>query len=586
MEGFRQLKDGKEFDSLADAAQCRSEADWLVGINATRGYSVRFGGYKNLLSIGRVQTPTLAILVQREEEISNFKPQPYWELIATFTHENGLCQGKWQKGEEDRFQTAESAKAILELITGKEGKIKKAEKKERKQPAPFLYDLTELQREANKKFGFSAEKTLKVAQSLYETHKVLTYPRTSSRFLSTDMASQLKTMLMAVNQEPYKSFVEELVVLSKLPVSNRIINDKKVTDHHAIVPTTKRANLGKLSADERKIYDLVVKRFLAVFYPNALWQHTTILTVVEGEEFITKGKILVEAGWRKVYGAEVVEEEDEQDAVLPPVNKGDQVKVQEGEVLEKLTKAPNRYTEAGLLSAMEGAGRFVEDEELREQIKEKGLGTPATRAQIIETLIKRNYVERKKKNLVPTEKGMELIRFIATKELISPELTAFWEQKLGQMEQGQYPRDTFMKEIKAFTQQVIEDIGRNSKAQPSTSQMGQATMARRATRTGTSGAREALGVCPLCKSGQIVENSKGFGCENWRADRGGCKFVIWKNKFCGKDIDENMIRQILREGYTEPIEGLTSNNGKVFTARLRLIPGSTGKLAMDFSKDK
>jgi DNA topoisomerase-3 len=438
-EGFEKLKEGREYDNLFYSAKCRSEADWLVGMNASRAYTLK---YNALLSIGRVQTPTLAILVKRQKEIENFVPQDYFEVNAIFYNYKGTFIDK--ETNETKILEKTLAEALLEKIKDKTGKVLKIENEKKKQVPPLLYDLTELQRDGNKKFGFSAQKTLNLVQDLYEKRKLVTYPRTDSRYLSKDMVNKIQSTLNKVAVEPYLEYVKYVKALQKLPITKRIIDDSKVTDHHAIIPTDVTPNLKLLSQDELKIYDLIVRRFISVFYPNYEFTLTKITTEVEGENFITKGKTILNLGWMELYKNDNKKSEDEDE--LPKLKKGEEVKVIDGEIVQKKTKPPSAYNEASLLSAMENAGRFVEDEDIKEQLKEGGLGTPATRAAIIERLINVGYITRKGKSLLPAEKGMKLIE-IVPEELKSPETTGKWEKGLTSISKGKLGQDRFMESL-------------------------------------------------------------------------------------------------------------------------------------------
>src|SRR5215217_2107102 len=455
-EGFASLRDGRDMKSLEDAARSRGEADWIVGMNATRAYSAKFGRPGNVLSVGRVQTPTLKLLVEREEEIENFKPEKFYTVYARFARGEATYDGVWFKNKQNRLKEREAAERIAAKVRGGIGVVQKAEKKTATEKPPLLYDLTELQRNANAKFGFAAERTLRAAQALYEERKLITYPRTSSRYLSKDMIGTLNERVEAVGALPELApFATELLSLPKLPISKRVVDDSKVTDHHAIVPTNKKLS-GDLPPDEAKVYDLVARRFLAVFFPAARFENTSVVTAVRGETFLSRGRVVLEAGWRALYPDGVGGRKEKEPPVLPPIEVGQEWRVAKVGVKEGETKPPPRYSESALLGAMETAGKFVEDEELRQAMKEKGLGTPATRAAIIERLIKVGYVEREKKVLVPTAKGRALISLLENSPLSSPELTARWEQRLAQMERGAQRRTDFMSDISTFATSVVE----------------------------------------------------------------------------------------------------------------------------------
>ncbi|MCL2499542.1 MAG: DNA topoisomerase III [Defluviitaleaceae bacterium] len=456
-KGLDNMKDGREYDNLFASARCRSEADWLVGLNTTRALTLR---HKDLLPVGRVQTPTLAMLVTRQQEIDAFVSKEYWEVEACI-EANGSDKtdrsytGLWfdPKAEENkhRLNEKEKAEAIAKKVRNQSGIIESINTEEKRVPPPQLFDLTELQRECNRKLGFSAQKTLGIAQLLYEKHKMITYPRTDSRYLSNDMVPKLHAVMQRQNEEPYKTFAAPLLTADELPINNRIVNDAKVTDHHAIIPTGSKKPLSALTPDERAVYDRILRNFIAVFYPAHVYDVTTVITNVLSESFESKGKTEKEAGWTVLYAHE---KEKDPDPPLPLLMKGQTVTVDKAKVLNKKTQPPKPYTEATLLSAMENAGRFVEDELLKEAMKASGLGTPATRAAIIEKLIASKYIERKKKNLFPTEKGMRLINIVPP-ELRSPETTGKWERGLSRIANGELEADKFMESIKKYVHYLV-----------------------------------------------------------------------------------------------------------------------------------
>ncbi|MBA3610227.1 MAG: DNA topoisomerase 3, partial [Rubrobacter sp.] len=481
--GFNTLRDGSSMKPLEDAARSRGEADWIVGMNATRAYSVRFGRPGNVLSVGRVQTPTLKLLVGREQEIEAFKPEKFWTVYARFTREESTYDGVWFKDKQNRLKEKDAADEIAGKVRGGTGTVRKADKKTGTEKPPLLYDLTELQRNANARFGFTAERTLRIAQTLYEERKLITYPRTSSRYLSKDMIPTLKKRVEATEALPDLSpFAGKLIALDRLPISKRTVDDSKVTDHHAIIPTNKKAS-AELPPDEAKIYDLVARRFLAVFFPDARFENTTVVTEVREETFLSKGRIVLEAGWRALYPDGVGGRKEKEPPVLPQIERGQEWRVAKVAVKEGETKPPPRYSESALLGAMETAGKFVEDEELRQSMKDSGLGTPATRAATIERLIKVGYVERERKALVPTEKGRTLIGLLGESQLSSPELTANWERRLANMEKGTASRDEFMQDIDGFARSLVEEVRKME---------GEKLAAPERV------SREPLGVCPKC----------------------------------------------------------------------------------------
>jgi DNA topoisomerase-3 len=548
--GFEALRDGSSMKPLEDAARSRSESDWIVGMNATRAYSVRFGRPGNVLSVGRVQTPTLRLLVDREREIEDFKPEKFWTVHARFAREDLTYDAVWFRNKQNRLKEREVAEEIAAKVQGGTGVVRKAEKKTASEKPLLLYDLTELQRNANARFGFTAERTLRAAQALYEERKVITYPRTSSRYLSKDMVGGLKKRIEAAGALPELApFAEKLLGLQKLPISKRIVDDAKVTDHHAIVPTGKKLS-GSLPPDEAKVYDLVARRFLAVFFPAARFENTTVVTEVRGETFLSKGRVVLEAGWRALYPDGVGSKKEKEPPVLPPIEVGQEWQVAKVGVKEGETKPPPRYSESALLGAMETAGKFVEDEELRQAMKESGLGTPATRAAIIERLIKVGYVEREMKVLVPTSKGRALVSLLGESPLTSPELTGQWERRLAEMERGAEQRPDFMADIGSFTTSLVEGVRQmegERLASPSRS-------------------RGPLGACPKCGSA-VVETKKAYGCSAWKTS--GCDFAIWK-QVSGKRLSEAQARQLLVRGRTGQLKGFKSKAGKPYSAALKL----------------
>jgi DNA topoisomerase III len=568
-EGFNNLRDGSELSKLEDAARSRSEADWIVGMNATRAATIRLrSSFDGAVSLGRVQTPTLAILTRREEEIRAFVPEPYWLVDAQFGAEgNRQYEGRFHAGAQPRIATAEEAEAVAGAVRGGRGEITKLEKTTRKEKAPLLYDLTSLQREANTRFGFSARRTLAAAQRCYEEHKALTYPRTSSRYLTSDMVPELKEVAGHVGERPeYSKAAQYVTGLDLLPLG-RVVDDAKVGDHHAIIPTNASHKIEKMNDDDRRIYDMVARRFLAVFHPEAVFENTRVETTVAEHIFRTRGKVLVVPGWRGVYGEEADEggardEEDEgRDQSLPKLEKGEGVDTLGVEVLAKETKPPRRYSDASLLGAMETAGKLVDDDELREVMKESGIGTPATRAAIIERLIDVGYVERDGRSLVPTEKGMNVIRLLADHPLTSPSLTGDWEKRLAEIENGGVDRKKFMGDIAKFAEFTVGDLDAKLKD--------------------VRIPRANLGPCPICGR-DIVENRKGYSC--WGRDDPGCGFVIWKSK-AGKNLAPAIAKELIARGKTEKaVTGFKGRSGRSFRARLALVQNEEGRMRVEFDE--
>lgn len=515
-KGFDTLKDGTEYDNLYKSAKCRAEADWLVGINATRIFTLK---YNILLTIGRVQTPTLAILAERQKEIDEFKPEDYYRIMC---HKDEF-KAKWTDIKNDTSKIADEKKAIeiKNKVKGQDFEVFSVKKQKRSKSHKRLYDLTALQRDANKKYGFSAKKTLKLAQTLYESKKALTYPRTDSRYLSDDMKDVCKETLRSLNNDIYREY---LMKLENIKFNNRIINTDKVTDHHAIIPTDNKINTKKLSKDEFKIYDLVARRFISVFFPPYKYESTEMIFDCKEEKFIAKGKVIKDLGWKELY------KDEKEDKKLPDLKKGDKISFDKIELEKKKTRPPKYYTEATILSAMENAGRFVEEEEIKESIKESGLGTPATRANILEKLIKVGYIKREKKNLTVTQKGMKLISVVPD-ELKSPETTGKWEKGLNLIAKGEMERERFMNSIKRYVNYLTSQIPKlNTKIKFENKKLK----------------KKGIAPCPKC-DGQIFENSKAYFCSNWR---NGCKFNIWKNVLTeyNYNITKKNVETLIKEG--------------------------------------
>ena len=572
-EGFATLKDGREYDLLYTSAKCRSEADWLVGMNATRAYTLR---YDALLSIGRVQTPTLALIVNKQKEIDAFVAEDYFEVQADF----GGYTGMWIDQEEHtRIEKEETAKAIVQKVSGKQAVITKVEKEEKKTPPPLLYDLTELQRDCNKKFGFSAKKTLDIAQSLYEKRKMITYPRTDSRYLSDDMKGKVHNTLRRLNElEEYQSYTQPLS--GNISFTKRIIDNSKVTDHHAIIPTDGKLRVDSLMEEEKKVFSLVAARFLAVFYPYYRYETTKVYAMAEQEQFLSKGTVVLEEGWQAVEKSLVPatatkkKKKDEEEQKLPALTEGEQRKIEKAAVQKKKTKPPTPYTESSLLSAMENAGRFVEDEALKEQMKDSGLGTPATRAAIIERLLTVGYIVRKGKNLIPTEKGMKLIEVVPI-EMSSPQTTGKWEKGLSSISKGKMTEERFMASIRRYVQFLIQDAASGRRADV----VFPAEQIR-----GKKRKNNAFGKCPVCGR-DILENTKSFYCAGWK---NGCKFSLWKDSLTpyGLTLDGGMVKLLLKSGKTERIPVSLPQTGEKGTAVLILNKEKGGQIEiMDFIRE-
>jgi len=549
-DGFERLRTDKELLPLADAAKSRSEADWLVGINGTRAmtaFNSKEGGFY-LTTVGRVQTPTLTILVEREERIREFKPRDYWEVHARFGAKAGEYAGRWFDPEfvkaddaerkPERLWQAASAEAIVAACRGKPGTVSE-ETKPTTQASPLLFDLTSLQREANGRFGFSARGTLALAQALYERHKVLTYPRTDSRALPEDyLGTVKKAMDMLTGDRDYAPFAKAVLKNGWVKPNRRIFDNSKISDHFAIIPTLQAPK--NLNEAERKLYDMVVRRFLAVFHPSAEFLQTTRITTVGEHRFKTEGKVLQTPGWLAVYGRATQDENEN----LPAASNGEKVKTLEVSATAQQTKPPARYSEATLLSAMEGAGKLVEDDELREAMGAKGLGTPATRAAIIEGLIREEYVHRNGRELVPTPKAFSLLfalRHFGATEITSPELTGDWEFKLKQMERGQLQREEFMEHIEQVTRDLVERI--------KTGDIPDTAFA------------TVPAPCPKC-GGTVQENYRKFQCQK-------CDFSLWKVT-SGREWSPEEVAELITKRYIGPLTGYRSRMGKPFAAGMRL----------------
>jgi len=556
-KGFEELKDGSEYDNLYQSARCRSEADWLIGMNGTRAYTIKSN---EIFSIGRVQTPTLAMIVNREMQIKGFDSLDYWEVKSTYED----FQGTWidTKENSSKISSEKEAEAIGKKVEGTTGEVIDVKKEKKTLATPLLYDLTELQRDGNKYFGYTAKETLDIAQSLYEKHKLITYPRTDSRYLSEDMKDIVKETLNKLSISPYDKYISKII--NNIKFTSRIINNKKITDHHACIPTPKTPNVQKLGIKEKNIYNLVVKRLIAAFFPIHQYETTTILVESQRETFLSKGNVVLDIGWKLLYANSDKKKKDkEEEQQLPPINKGDQVLFKEIEILKKQTQPPKQYTESTLLSAMENAGRLVDDEELKEQLKDNGIGTPATRAAIIERLIQVGYIQREKKSLVPTSKGISIINTVP-EELKSAELTGKWEKALNNIVKGQFSPDRFMESINNFTTFIVTEANNSSPIEvpgnPSKASKGK----RKSNKE-----RIVIGTCPICKKGSITENSKGYGCSEYTD---GCKFFIG-GVIAGKKITTTEVKELIEKGETSELEGFTYKNGGNFNAKLTVEDG-------------
>jgi DNA topoisomerase III len=558
--GFQNLRQEKDVFPLGEAAICRSEGDWLVGINGTRAMTVfnSGSGRFRLTPVGRVQTPTLSILVEREEKIHSFTPRAYFEILANFSCKEKEYQGRWfnpsfQRGgdEEDRAERLwdrKKAEAIQAKCQGRQG-IAVEEKRESSQSAPLLYDLTSLQKEANIRHSLSARRTLQIVQTLYERHKALTYPRTDSRYLPEDYLPVVRSVLESIKEGKLHVYAKNALAQDWIKPIKRVFDNAKVTDHYAIIPTgvTPR-NLDEM---ETRVYDMIRRRLVAAFYPAAQFQLTTRTTIVEGESFQSEGKIPIDLGWLSVYGKQLPSQE-----VLVPIHAG-ALLATKMEVVEHQTKPPARYSEATLLSAMEGAGKLLEEEALREAMHQRGLGTPATRAQIIEGLVTDGYVTRQGRRLIATAKGImltTLLRDIGIQDLCFPELTGEWEYKLKRIEADQFDRDAFMREIRRFAEKIVEKTRRFFEL------------------SSKKNCQDLEARCPKCHATSFSESFHTYECKS-------CGLLFWKN-VAGRQFTPEEIRSLLETGSIGPLEGFRSKNGNSFVAKIKL--DKAFKVSFDF----
>src|SRR4051812_21358932 len=574
-EGFTKLRSDEEMLPLADAARCRSEADWLIGINGTRAmtaFNSKEGGFY-LTTVGRVQTPTLSIVVEREEKIKKFVPRDYWEVRAEFVCAAGVYEGRWldqnfKKDENDperrpeRLWSKADADAIVAACTGKPG-IVTEESKPTTSMAPALFDLTSLQREANGRFGFSAKNTLGLAQALYEKHKVLTYPRTDARALPEDYIGTVKDTLGVLKENSnYHQFAKQILDKGWVKPNKRIFDNTKISDHFAIIPTGVAPK--NLSEPEQKLYDLVTRRFMAVFFPAAEFLVTTRYTEVSGHQFKTEGKVMTNPGWLAIYGKEAAGDDKEDAGTLVPVAKGEKVQTEKVTANGLVTKPPARYTEATLLSAMEGAGKLIDDDELRDAMAGKGLGTPATRAAIIEGLLTERYLLREGRELIPTAKAsqlMTLLRGLGVNELTAPELTGEWEYKLSQMEKGKISREEFMREIAQMTQIIVK----RAKEYDNDTIPGDYTTLQTP--------------CPNCGS-VVKENYRRFACTK-------CEFSITKTPG-SRQFEIAEVEELLTNRTIGPLQGFRSKKGFAFASMLKIVRDEENKnfkLEFDFGQN-
>lgn len=612
-KGFAELYEASEFENLTLAARARSEADWLIGMNATRAFTTK---HRTLLSVGRVQTPVLALIYDRQKEIENFDSLTYYEIKAEFDQEGRKYAGTWQG---DRLTDGEKATGIADKVRGQSGRITEYEVKETKEYPYKLYDLTLLQREANAKYGYSAKKTLDLAQALYERHKVISYPRTSSNYVTEQNIDGMHKVLHMLKSTPYQALAEGGNPKHVHVGNKSVCNPTKVEDHHAILPTLKRA--GGLSKEEQNIYDLVIRRFLSHFYPAAEYKQHTVLTEVEGETFKTNVKELLSLGWKVCLpgddgsksgrGKKKEDEEDAEELVSEPfqIDRNLPVQCVDAQAKEKATQPPKHYTEGTLLKAMESAGKHLENEELRDAMKDAGLGTPATRAATIERLKNVGYIIMQGKKITVTQKGrtaIELIRRAGVELLTSPEMTGQWERRLYQISKGEAAREKFMDNVRRFTVSIIDKVrsqqkvdaslfGTEDKDKPKGKSSGRSSSERSGQRAKTAnsssaevkekagasakaaapGGLQPIAACPRegC-GGQIIEGRKGFGCTHYKQ---GCGFVIWK-EFAGKKISPTMLNALLDKGQTQVLTFKQADSD--VKGRILLTDRNTGKLEL------
>jgi DNA topoisomerase-3 len=576
-EGFKNLKPAEDYDNLFYAGYSRAIGDWLLGLNATRLFTVKFGGYKQVLSVGRVQTPTLAMLVNRFQEIQNFKSQPYWELQTTY-------RDTLFNYEEGRFLKKEDGAVLASKVKESDFEIVSVTKKKGKEYAPKLFDLTGLQVYCNTKFGFSADETLKMTQKLYEM-KVVTYPRVDTTFLPNDVYPKIHGILSKLTN--YNTLTQPLLA-NKIKKSSKVFNDKKVTDHHAIIPTGIQSNL---PYNQQQVYDIITKRFIAVFYEDSTVSNTSVIGKAAEVVFKTSGKEILEKGWRVVFESALKEDKQipEQQA-LPAFIKGEKG-LHEPSFLEKETKPPRNFTEASLLRAMETAGKQVDDDEMRELMKENGIGRPSTRASIIETLFRRKYIERKKKLVLPTSTGIQLIDLIDNELLKSAELTGRWEKRLKEIERGDFNAGTFIKNMKKMVDDLVYEVRSNKTVTRISHATAVPSKPIESTKKKPKTKKEVAGkTCPKCNNGKLLKGSNAFGCSAYAT---GCDFKI-PFEFLGKKISGNQLIRLLDKGSTTNLKGFKTTTGAVeglvrldenyalkLEAKLKTTTSSTGKKTPD-----
>jgi len=561
-EGFDNLKEGKDFDRLYAAGNARAIGDWLLGMNASRLYTLKYANGKGVLSIGRVQTPTLALIVRRYEEIKNFVSKPFWEIKTNY-------RDVIFSSTIGRFDSVEEAAKVIEEIRTNLFEIVSFEQKKGTEAPQKLFDLTSLQVECNKKYSYTADDTLKYIQSLYEK-KMVTYPRVDTTFLPTDMYPKVEGILK--NMEPYSNFTAPLLG-KPIKKSKKVFDDAKITDHHAIIPTGVKPS--GLILEEKRVYDLIARRFIAAFYPDCIVSNTTVIGMVLDYEFKATGKVILEDGWRVLYPKTESEKDSETDPgeeqIMPHFEKGERGE-HTPDLQEKQTQPPKMHTEATLLRAMETAGKQVEDDELRELMKENGIGRPSTRANIIETLFKRRFIVREKKNLVPTQTGIELIHTIQNELLKSAELTGIWEKKLRQIEKGEYDAKVFLDEMKEMVSRLVVEVKRENnrkieivqvelEEKPEKEKKTKSDESKKSTTKQSSAKDEepAVITCPKCKRGTMLKGKTAFGCSEYR---NGCTFRVMFEQY-GKTLTDKQIQTLIQKGKSGKIKGLNVNGETV-----------------------
>ena len=576
--GFDDLRDGSHYTNLENAARCRSEADWLVGLNATRAMttSLRSGPEGSLLSVGRVQTPTLALLADREDEIEAFVVEDFWQIKVRFAAPGGEWEALWlappKRGSKraDRFVDQPAAQAVMTRIAGLAGEVIRVDGDKKREKPPLLHDLTALQKEANRRFRYSAKQTLEIAQALYERHKLLTYPRTDSRHLSKDQYPALPDRIRGIDFGPYTETAAATLARWPVKLGKRVIDDAEVSDHHAIVPTGVDPRTCNLSVEEKRIFDMVARRFLAVFQSDAIFATATLETTISSaaakDHFAARGRTCLDPGWQEIdpppAARKAKKGKGPAEIILPTVAIGDTAEQRSAEMHQGQTKPPRRYSEATLLAAMETAGQAIDDAELKRAMKRRGLGTPATRAAIIETLLARLYVARESNNLVPTPHGRAMLRALPVEGLRSARLTGEWEARLNAMAEGRDDRAAFMADIRAFTSEMVEAI-----------RGAEFSDDMRAALAPPPPDGEVLGSCPKCQA-EVRGGARGWGCVS-------CGLYISKT-VASREISPTLARALLKEGQTKELKGFKSRVGKPFSAALRLDAG--GKVVFQFSE--